>query len=536
MKNKKLIIILSLCIAILTASAIHKTFENDTFFTIPTGNYILQHGVDEVEPFTWHENLKFTKLRWGFDVLVASIYNVSGFTGLYIFVIIMSVLIGITIFITLVKRKNNPIVAFLVALLTVMCIKECLKCRGQIMSYLFFALEIYSIQMLLETGKKRYSVYLVIISFLILTFHSSVWLAHFIFYIPYFVEWFLNKIKVHSVVQETGKIELEQRDGKVIKQLFITMLIVILTGFCTPLKLSPFTYMFKVIGGYSSKIILELRKQRIADRNELLIIVVIVTGILSITKTKIKFTDACLVVGLMIMSTLAVRNMFIALVVLASPVCSMITSFIKEYNKEEMFNKAAAFMNKSVAVLIIIFLWGVVFSINNYKQVCAEKYVDENGYPVEAAEYIKNNIDMSKMRLYNHFNFGSYLEFKGIPTFMDSRSEIYCEEFNDVQILKDFASFDLNLQMKADEMVEKYGITHFIFMANNANVVLMRNNQNYKEIYNDGKFVIFEVVQKQEDTENPEQAENIEQTTTPEQVQEQTQEQVQEQVLEQVQN
>lgn len=129
MKNKKLIYILTICVVLITISIVHKTFENDTFFTIPTGNYILENGVDDVEPFTWNENLKFTKLRWGFDVLVASTYNLFGFTGLYVFTIIMSCLIGASLFITLVKRKNNPVVSFLITIITMIFMKECLKCR-----------------------------------------------------------------------------------------------------------------------------------------------------------------------------------------------------------------------------------------------------------------------------------------------------------------------------------------------------------------------------------------------------------------------
>ena len=59
-KNKKSFWILLISILILTIPLINKTFQNDTYFTIPTGNYILENGIDDVEPFTWHENLKFT--------------------------------------------------------------------------------------------------------------------------------------------------------------------------------------------------------------------------------------------------------------------------------------------------------------------------------------------------------------------------------------------------------------------------------------------------------------------------------------------
>ena len=62
MKNKKLICVLSLCIIIFAIGIVHKTFQNDTYFTIATGNYIMKNGVNDVEPFTWHSNLKFMKV------------------------------------------------------------------------------------------------------------------------------------------------------------------------------------------------------------------------------------------------------------------------------------------------------------------------------------------------------------------------------------------------------------------------------------------------------------------------------------------
>ena len=49
-----------------------KEMQNDTFFTIATGEHILQEGYDNVDHLTWHENLGFYKLRWAFDVAIAS--------------------------------------------------------------------------------------------------------------------------------------------------------------------------------------------------------------------------------------------------------------------------------------------------------------------------------------------------------------------------------------------------------------------------------------------------------------------------------
>lgn len=496
MKNKKLIIFLSICILIFSIGIINKTFENDTYFTIKTGNYILHNGVDETEPFTWHENLKFTKLRWGFDVMVATIYNVAGFNGLYVFTIMMSAIIGISLFITLVKRKNSVIVSFVMALLILLNISGSLTCRGQIMSYLCFVLEMYSIQKLLETGKKRYSIYLILISFMILTFHSSVWLAHFVFYIPYIVEWVLNKIKIKNVLEENGKIYLEERDSKTMKMLFITILLVFITGFCTPLKLTPFTYMYKVMGGYSSKIINELKPIKITTKVEIFVFVIGFIGMLSLTKVKVKLTDICLFVGVLIMAKLAHRNMPIAIIILATPVANLITTYIKSYNKEKVFNKLDEKLNNNIPILIIITMFCAMVSITNYTKIYKQNFVDTYQYPTKASEYIKENIDLNTARIYNHFNFGSYMEFKDIPTFIDSRSEVYCREFSNVDILEDFAKFDIYRELTADEMVEKYGITHFVFKTYNSNATSMKNDDKYNMIYDDGSFCIFEVVKQ----------------------------------------
>lgn len=315
---------------------------------------------------------------------------------------------------------------------------------------------------------------------------------------PYLAEWALCKLGIGEIFENSERILIEKTEKDKMKKLAITMALVFITGFLTPLGLSPFTYMFKVIGGYSSEIILELQKQKITETKELLIIIASFAGIMSLSKVKAKFTDICLIAGLIIMSTLAVRNMFIALVVVAFPITSLITEFIRTMNKEELCEKINRNINKNYALLLIILLACVGFAVYNYRNIYKENYVESSSYPVDAAHYIKDHIDLSEMRLYNHFNFGSYLEFKGIPTFIDSRSEIYCEEFNNVQILKDFAHFDIDLTIEPEEMVEKYGFTHFIFTSNSANADKMKKRISFREIYDDGNFIIFEVKNMQQ--------------------------------------
>ncbi len=52
-----------------------KTLQNDTYYTIATGKYIVEHGIDGTDPFAWTE-LKYTYPHWLYDVFIYKIYSV----------------------------------------------------------------------------------------------------------------------------------------------------------------------------------------------------------------------------------------------------------------------------------------------------------------------------------------------------------------------------------------------------------------------------------------------------------------------------
>lgn len=196
LEKNKLNILFTIILIIFNLGIIEKNFPNDTFFTIPTGNYILENGVNEIEPFSYHENLKYVKLRWGFDIVVAKIYKSFGFECLYVFVIIISMLISATLYNLLNKLNQNKIISFIIPIFILIGLKKYLVCRAQIISYLFFIFEAYFLEQLINKQEKKYIIFLIIISILLVNFHSSVWLVFFLPFLPYFVE----KIILYSFI------------------------------------------------------------------------------------------------------------------------------------------------------------------------------------------------------------------------------------------------------------------------------------------------------------------------------------------------
>ena len=148
--------------------------------------------------------------------------------------------------------------------------------------------------------------------------------------------------------------------------------------------------------------------------------------------------------------------------------------------------------------LVVICLF-IIISTNLLKNNIRADYVDTSSYPVEASDWILSNLDVKNMKLYNEYNYGSYLLFRGIPVFIDSRCDLYTPEFNedlDNGIEgRDIFSDALNIAGVAvnyENKFEQYGVTHIILYENAKLAMILEDDSNYKKLYEEGNFVIFE--------------------------------------------
>ena len=55
--NLKFNILAVICICIFMIGLVAKTLQNDTYYTITLGKYVLENGIDMMEHFSWHEGL-----------------------------------------------------------------------------------------------------------------------------------------------------------------------------------------------------------------------------------------------------------------------------------------------------------------------------------------------------------------------------------------------------------------------------------------------------------------------------------------------
>ncbi len=484
MKHEKIKnIILIFFLIIFISTIVEKTFQNDTFFTLALGEDILENGINTQEKLVWHENLNFINPRWAFDVLIAEIYNHFNFTGIYIFVIIVACVQMLLYYHIVNKILKNNFISFLYTILITYLMRFEFCARGQLISFLIFLIEFYSIEQVLKTDKKIYYVILAILPFILINVHLSVYLFYFLMFVPYIIEFVLAKQKIIDF--KDSKFIVEKNN---ILKLIIFIIIAIIAPFFTPEKIEPYLYMFKTFGGVGSKFISEVQPLTIENLVVEITMLSLVVAILGFTKTKAKITDCLFILGFLFLSMLIARSHFFFALISTICIIRIVGDFLKDYNVK------LSFENKKYNVISILLIFTLIISniIYSFSYNYKNDYVDEKSYPTLASEYILKNIDTSKMKIYNHFNFGSYLEFKGIKTFLDSRAEVFTQSFNkDCTILEDWYEIICgNIDYK--EIFEKYGITHAILYKTELISLYIDDDPNWNKIYEDDYFVIYE--------------------------------------------
>ena len=469
-----------------------KTLQNDTFYTIKIGELIVKNkNIDMLEHFSWHSNLKYTYPHWLYDVIIYLIYNIGGMVGIYISTCIFAAILGIVFFSVNVKINKNQILSFFMTILGLYMLKSFIAARAQLVTYILFILQIYSMEKLLETGKKRYGIYLIIDSLLVANLHVAVWPFSFVLYLPYMAEYFIACLKKK---ENNSKIIINKNPNT--KILIVFMICCILTGIFTPLGDTPYTYLIKTMKGTTTNFILEHQPMILINNIDVICVLIVLFGLLMFTDAKIEMSDLFMICGLIILMLYSGRQKSIFIIIGLICINRIISEFCNSHNSSIDKQLVEAIMRKSVIAIIIICFIIVDFCLIFEKR--NDQYVDEKTYPVEMSNYILDYFKETgfyNVRIFNEYNYGSYLLYRGIPVFIDSRADLYSPEFNSgVNVFEDSESVG-SFEMDIDEFVEKYNITHIILSnQSQLNKVLKKiEGTKYKLVKEDENFSFYKI-------------------------------------------
>lgn len=405
--NKLKNIICIVLIIIFTISIVPKSFQNDTFFTIAIGEKFLNN--EDVNSLVWHDDINFFHSGF-FDIIITTIYRLFDFTGIYMFVILIATIQMLLYYFIINKITKKKLFSLIVTLITTYFISNEFTARAQILSFTIFLLEFYCIENIVNNFRKRYIVILILLPVILANLHSSVFPVYFAMYLPYIAEFILSKFNLKN---KESQIVIQRNNKKILLILFI---ISFALGLCNATTISVYTDMFKAMGGLSVEFITELQPLDIFDEIYFSSLLIIVIALLSFTKTKIRLTDSLYILGFGIMALSTYRCVFFFYLISSICIYRFVNDFINLYEINIRDKHVQNILETVITILVVI------FSVKKFTYNLTYEYADITTYPVEIADYIVNNLDIDSMRIYNDFHMGSYLEFKGIKVFIDSRS------------------------------------------------------------------------------------------------------------------
>lgn len=543
-KNIIFDVVVFLCILLFATAIAPKSLQNDTFYTIKIGEYIHENGISDLtqDTFSMH-NLPYTYPHWLYDLGIYLIYASFGQAGIYISTILLTAFLGGTIYLSSSKFSKNKVVSFVITILTMYMLKPYIAARAQLVTFVLFSLTVYFIEMFLETKKKRCLIPLFIIPILITNLHCAVFPFYFILFLPYigeylwitFLDWDLDyrligvalkiarklplskKIKencdrklqnIPKVIEEKKEKRAQRRENPykikvsknpLVKWLILVVIITAFTGFINPTGMGAYTYTYKIYQGNTTDSINEHLPVKLIESKEFLFALCLFLAILVFTDTKIKLSDLFMLGGLVTLSLMSRRQISMFAIFCAPILVKLIADMFEKYDKntcKKIFNMATSIVG--AIIIVLVFSIYTVHKLQDMKTL-GTKYIDEGSYPMEAATWILENLDTEELRLYNEYNYGSYLLFRGIPVFIDSRCDLYSPEFNEDKengiVGKDIFSDALNIagiSANYKDKFKEYGITHVISFSNSKLVMLLKDDKNYKLIYEDDHFSIFE--------------------------------------------
>ena len=194
--------------------------------------------------------------------------------------------------------------------------------------------------------------------------------------------------------------------------------------------------------------------------------------------------------------------------VICTPILAKLLADIFKKYAPELQDKLIEILTNFYAQVFCVLII-VIIGIQNIKPTLYEAYYTNQNYPIYAAEWIKENLDYKNIKLFNEYNYGSYLLFQEIPVMIDSRCDLYTPQYNTkTGKAKDGQDIFMDVQNVAtgvanyNDIFTEYGVTHIITYSDSKISKKMKNDANYEKIYpltdeektQDERFVIYKKI------------------------------------------
>lgn len=404
-------------IPIITAIIRAIILDNDIWFLLNTGKYIVRHGFPVIEPFTLHSNLEFVVQQWLTDVSFYFAHLLLGGWGIFILTMLLFILI-LFISYKLCMLVSDGKVGLSVALSCIIGFLYSLffvRSRPQMFDFILFLSMFYLLEAYIRKKNIKYLYFLPLLSLLLINLHASVWFMFYLFMLPYI----LGSFKIKFLCFEG--------DSYPCKPLIIISVLMFLAGFINPYGIGAISYIFTSYNNiYINKIVNEMMPPIINTIQGMMVYITIFLVLLAFLCNKdkpIKIRYFLLFLGTTYLSLCNLKSFSYFITASIFFFGDYLGDLFKEY-EDNYYYYSKSFKRKYACCLLLfsIILLGVIRE--NYKDF------DETALsPI--MNYMENKLKVKKgSRVYTMYDDGGYVEYRGYRAYIDPRAEIFSKANN----------------------------------------------------------------------------------------------------------
>ena len=448
-KPSKWVYVLMFSVPLLFITMLFFSLDNDIWYLLSEGRYIVQHGIYYIDPLSMHEGLEVVVQNWLSASIFWVIYSAFGEMGLFTTVLICNFFICLMMYkiCMLISDRNYILSLLLMFANDVILLKSYLVSRPQIFSFIILLGLIYALENYIKTENWKYLIWLPVLSFIEINLHASLWIMMFLFILPYVIDSF--------------RIPLLRTQGYKKKPLFLFIGIAAVVGLINPYFYKAITFIFtSFTDSLMHQYINELLPFSIqTDLGKQMAILILVVGLIYtfFREGKIRVRYICLFCGTVILGFTSYKAFSHFILVSIFP----LAYFFKEMCPKDFIMlpgkllKVYKFITAGLSLIVIAAT--LYIYINIVPDNAKLKHNAESAIMV-----LKQNFDPASTTVYSSFNDGGTVEFYGFKPYIDPRAEVYLKINNKKD---DIFAENFYLQMgyyDIGEFLNKYKFTHLL--------------------------------------------------------------------------
>lgn len=444
------------------------SINNDIWFLLNHGKYVLTNGFPTIEPFTIHENLSFVMQQWGSGVIFYQLFSGFGKYALFFLPLVMSIyMLFISYKTCMLLSDHRYQLSTYISCLVVAFLSHFIVARPQVFSIAILMTELYVLEKYWKEKSWKPLLILPVLSFLLINLHASMWWMQFVLMLPYLVE---------SVYQDYKKHTFHT------KHFLFLLPIQFLVGFLNPYTIDAITYVFTSYGvDEINNVVGEMQVPNIQHPNGLYVFLSIAIVYLSYMfyhKEKMTLRHFFLTLGTTFLALSSYKGQCYFLIASYFPLAYYFRNSFLPANKLKQPTITTLHRNVYIICCIVLFTLPLtVICMNN--QVSMKSEVEGcTNYLLEHSSIAKEDII-----LYIDYNNGGYTEYRGIKSYIDPRAEVFLKANNhEKDIMKEYNRLQRG-DLFYEDFMNTYHFTHLLVAKGDFLYPYLERDSNYTKIY-----------------------------------------------------